>query len=295
MKKHYIASLLCLLIAQFTSDSFNTPKFYHSKIFQEETRFSERSLTTLDLVVAGGTKHFCWKGYKGRLDFTELIAQWYQNFEQGFFLHAYVPFCWIKMIDLENTDSNCPPLPHCIHKTDIYSPGLFVGWTLNYEETTRLDFIDLTLECGILLPTPHKAINVPLFPIGYTEKPGFAAAGSTAFGALEWLTTGVYAQAIVFKPATIWSTGYYLKLDHIMPRISFIFAICGDGQDKKIESIEPWKMLSLYFSGEVDIATDTRPWLPRVKGFFSKPVMGTNILKAGLGGFNIGVDAQIIF
>lgn len=294
MKKS--VSFLIVFIAfflSFTGNAFNIPKFYHGKIFMDEPHFEESWLTSFDVTVAGGTRHFRFDGYKGRLDFTELLVQIYQNFEKGLFFHTYVPFCWIKMNDLEQIDKKHPPLDHCIRKTDIYSPGIFAGWTLNYEETTYLDFIDLTLEMGALLHTPNDAINIPLFPIGYTHRAGFAASGNFALGSYEWLTTGVYGQAIVFKPATVWSSGAYIKLDHIIPKISFLLAFCGDGQNKQIESIKPWQMFSLYFSFEIDLATDQKPWMPRLKGFFSKPLAGKNILKAGLGGFNIRIDADI--
>lgn len=292
----YQASLLLVIIVQsFTIQGFNIPKFYHGRIFLDEPRFSQDGLTSADITVAGGTKRFCRKGYEGRLDFTELIFQAYQNFDKGFFLHGYVPFCWIKLNDIELVDKDNSPLPHCIRKTDMYSPGVFVGWTLNHEETKHLDFIDFTLEAGALLNSPKDSQTPVLFPVGYTHKPGFAAASYCALGALEWITTGVYAQAIFFNPATIWSTGYYFKCDHLIPTLSLTFALCGDGQHKQIECIEPWQMLSTYLSLEVDLATDNRPWLPRIKGIFSKPIAGHNILKAGLGGFSIGFDVHIIF
>lgn len=289
MKKYSILFFILFYAHQATIYSFSIPKFYHGRIFLDETRFSEETLFSFDLLFAGGTKHFDRKGYTGRLAFTELILQLYQNFNKGFFLHAYLPICSVKLTDVEPHGSH-PAIEHYIHQTDIYSPGLFAGWTLNYEETQRLDFIDFTLELGALLPSSKKAVTPFLFPLGYTEKPGFAAAGYAALGALEWLTTGLYVQTIVFNSAAIWSSGAYIKLDHIIPRISFLCAACGDGQNKEIESINPWMMFSLYLSAELDLAHDDQPWLPRIKIFFSKPLKGINILKAGLGGFDIGFD-----
>ena len=293
MKKYllpFIASCVIPLL-----HSFNIPKFYRGRIFLDEPRFAQNGLFTTDMTFGGGTKHFCARGYQGHFEFAELILQFYQNFNKGFFFHAQLPFGWIRMDDIKRFDPAAPPLPHCIKKAAIYSPGLFGGWTINYEDTSHLDFIDATCEVGVLLNSPSSAVNVPLFPIGYTRKPGFATSASCALGALEWLTVGTYAQVIVFLPATIWSAGSYLKLDHLVPRISAIIVFCGDGQNKKIESINPWRMFSLYIGGEVDLATDDRPWLPRFKAFFSKPLAGYNILKAGMVGFGVGVDAQIIF
>ncbi len=293
MKK--ILYLLTLAATGTALYGFSIPKFYHGRIFLDEPRFSEKGLLSADLTFGGGTKHFRSQGYKGHLEFAELILQAYQNFDKGFFAHAFLPFAWIRLNDVERYDLSVAPLPHCVKKTDIYSPGLFAGWTINYEDTTHLDYLDATLEVGMLLNSPRHAVQIPLFPIGYTTQPGFAGAGYFAMGALEWLTLGAYTQAISFQPATIWSAGSYIKFDHLVPKISFILALCGDGQSKKIESIAPWQMLSVYLSFDVDLANDDRPWLPRFKAFFSKPVAGYNILKAGMGGFAVGFDAQIIF
>ncbi len=293
MKKYlYLLIIVCSWAALY---SFNIPKFYHGRIFLDEPRFSEKGLFTADITVAGGTKHFRARGYKGHLEFAEAILQGYLNFNKGIFIHAYIPISWVRMNDVERYDLSVKPLPHCIKKTDIYSPGIFAGWTVNYEDTKYLDYLDATFELGMLLNTPRHAINIPLFPIGYTTQPGFAGAGYFSMGAYEWLTLGAYTQAISFQPATIWSAGSYLKLDHLIPKLSFMVAVCGDGQNKQIESISPWQMLSVYLSFEVDLATDDRPWLPRFKALYSKPVAGYNILKAGMGGFTVGVDAQIIF
>ncbi|MBY0109795.1 MAG: hypothetical protein K2X90_01655 [Candidatus Babeliaceae bacterium] len=293
MKK--IAYLVMLTCNYLLIQSFNIPKFYHGRVFLDEPRFSETGLFSADLTVAGGTKHFRARGYKGHLELAELYLQAYQNFDKGLFIHAFLPFCWVRMNDVERYDLTVDPLPHCIKKTDIYSPGLFAGWTINYQETKHVDYVDATFELGMLLNTPKNAISVPLFPVGYTQQPGFAGAAYFAMGAYEWLTLGLYTQAISFQPATLWSTGSYIKLDHIVPKISVILAFCGDGQNKKIESINPWHMFSIYFSFDVDLATDERPWLPRFKALYTKPVSGYNILKAGMGGFSIGLDAQVIF
>ncbi len=293
MKK--ILYLLTLAASGAALYGFNIPKFYHGKIFLDEPRFVEKGLFTGDITVAGGTKNFEAHGYLGHLEFAELIVQFYQNFDKGFFAHAYLPFCSIQLNDLERVDSSIQPICHCIKKSDIYSPGLFAGWTINYEGTHHVDYLDATFELGMLLNTPPKAVNMPLFPIGYTTQPGFAGAAYFSLGAYEWLTVGGYTQAISFQPATIWSAGSYLKLDHLIPKLSLIFALCGDGQNKKIESINPWQMLSVYLALEIDLANDERPWLPRFKALFTRPVAGYNILKTNMGGFGVGVDGQIIF
>ncbi len=295
MKKLVLFFFILVIFSHFLTYAFNIPKFYHAKIFQDETRFSRDWLSTVDLTIAGGSRHFHQPSHKGKLDFTELYFQYYQNFKKGLFFQLYLPFSWIKISDIELTAAHACPLDHCMRKGSIYSPALLAGWTLNYEDTTHLDFIDATFQLGALLQTPHDAVAFPLFPIGYTTKPGFAAAGSCALGALEWLTLGTYGQALLFAPATIWSSGAYIKLDHIIPTFSAMLCLCGDGQNKQIESIAPWRMFSLYISAEIDLAGDERPWLPRIKAFYSKPLAGNNILKAGLGGLNLGIDSHIVF
>lgn len=292
MKKYLYLLLICCWTVLY---GFSIPKFYHGRIFLDEPRFSEKGLFTADVTFGSAIKHFQSSGYKGRFKCSELYLQAYQNFSKGIFVHAFLPFAWINLDDIERYDPAIRPLPQHIQKADLYSPSFFLGWTLNYENMAHLDYIDLTCEVGAILNSPSGAIHVPLFPIGYTTQPGFAGAAYTALGALEWLTLGAYVQAISYQPATIWSVGSYVKLDHLVPKISLILAFCGDGQNKQIETISPWQMFSIDFSVDVDLATDERPWLPRLRAFYTKPISGFNILKVAMGGFNAGVDVQIFY
>ena len=289
MLKNTALFTIIALLAPASILSFSMPKFYHAHIFNDETRFSEPYLTTIDLLVGGGGKDFCHAGKTGRLDMTELYVEAYQNFSHGLFFHLFLPTCWVKQ-KMVHTIGTIGPLEPCLHQTNIYSPTVLAGWTINYENNIHVDFVDATLQAGFIGASPRNTVRGPLFPVGYSTSPGFAAHAALAVGYVEWLTTGVFAQTLVYSPAVIWSSGVYIKADHIFPALSFTVGIAGDGQNKTLNCITPWNMLSMYGDIELDLATDNHSYLPCLKAFFAGALAGNNVVKTALAGAHIGCD-----
>lgn len=77
---------------------------------------------------------------------------------------------------------------------------IMFGRTINYEETTHLDFIDATIKAGILFPTGKQAKNNIVFdiPLGYDGFWGIPLCTSAAVGTFDWLTAGAYFNILSF-------------------------------------------------------------------------------------------------
>ena len=75
---------------------------------------------------------------------------------------------------------------------------LLAGWTTNYEETCRLDFIDLSLSAGLLIPTaPQKDIDkLGSFDLGYGGHFGLPLTLEASIGHFDWVTVGMQASII---------------------------------------------------------------------------------------------------
>lgn len=121
---------------------------------------------------------------------------------------------------------------------------LLLGVTKNYQDTCYLDFVDATLQTGLLLPTGKRKNPANLFSIPY----GYGAYAiplnfDASIGAYNWLTYGIHFDALLFikrnkhfcspkltrenslvfqknnlciKPGNLWSFGSYIKSDHFI-------------------------------------------------------------------------------
>lgn len=147
-----------------------------------------------------------------------------------------------------------------IHEIGAGDLSLLVGWTNNYQETDLLDFVDITVKCGILAPTGKKKNQDAVFsiPIGYNGHIGLPASIDAAIGSYEWLTLGVHLGAIIFldrcytmrlktdcgqsgfiklakgcaneQEGTIVECGAYLKADHFVRGLSINLGYAYTGQ-----------------------------------------------------------------
>lgn len=213
----------------------------------------------------------------GAFEYTEATIALCQNIIHGFFMRFFLPIRKfnidnIQYIDLSPQDDifpnrNTPDWQAVVQNLDtilsnyqltgdpVQTKGigdltLGIGWTHNYQETKHLDFIDITLHTGILIPTGKKNNPDAIFsiPLGYNGNLGFPFGLELAFGAYEWLTLGCFVQGIGFvsrksqtrlfthhrdqgmialykdrasiQHGTIWQTGYYIKADHFSRGLS---------------------------------------------------------------------------
>lgn len=139
--------------------------------------------------------------------------------------------------------------------------SLAAGYTYSYQETTVLDFVDLTFKLGVLTPTGKKRNEDHIFSLAMGNNGHFGFQGSfdIGFGAYEWLTIGLHMDGIGFldrtacvriktgpkqsgmiylakeksrlSRGTIVNGGAYLKADHIARGLSVTVGYSGTQQN----------------------------------------------------------------
>jgi hypothetical protein len=237
-----------------------------------------RDLTLQMLEVEPARDGFGLFSFGGKFSIIEAGIQIQQNISDGFFLEFYMPVRKIKLSNLSCNDlSPCAACPgdddpiwqsflnqygailsdNCISlcdqsETGVGDTSVILGWTTNYEESEHLDFVDFTMQAGVLFPTAKRTnINRAFaIPLGYNGHYGFPVNMALAFGMYEWLTIGGHAMALPFKKrcqelrmktstpqngwiklaqgsanvdrGTLWHIGMYTKADHIIRGLSLL-------------------------------------------------------------------------
>lgn len=215
-------------------------------------------------------------------DVFEMDINFYQNFNCGFFAHFHLPVVLVQIYPSgyvancccqheaskhyrpvwENSFTPLCQFLKCFnidlsyrHETGLSDSTLFLGWTKNYGDTERLDFIDYILKTGILFPTGRKKNIHELFdiPFGYNGHWGIPWSGDISLGYFDWFTIGLHADGVFFFPRTqcirfkapcqaptglirlqegqaevhagpVWRLGTYLKADHFFNGLSLMLA-----------------------------------------------------------------------
>lgn len=201
--------------------------------------------------------------FKGVFDIFEFDLNFYQNFKKKIFLHLHLPALAvqlfpekIKFYDSNNCINNKFKLVKLLKKynlslKDVKERGfadtsLFLGYSLNYEDTDYLDYIDFAIEIGALFPTSKRKNENLIFsiPLGYNGHYGVTWIAEIAFGAYDWLTFGLHSDGVGFfnttefvsiredkesstgiirlerakakvKTGPVYRTGAYIKADHV--------------------------------------------------------------------------------
>jgi len=199
-------------------------------------------------------KPFGVLSFDGKFSTVELNALFIQNFTHGFFVEAHMPARTLTISDITQQDLTsdtgtfnknspewqnflssfdailarynlCSPTTqkpvHGIHQGDT---TLLVGWTRNYEETKKLDFIDCTFKVGVLFPTGKAKNENQIFslPYGYNKHWGFPVCAHVAIGCFEWLSLGAYLDTLFFAPRS----GHY-RLKTACDQQGLITLACG--------------------------------------------------------------------
>jgi len=148
-----------------------------------------------------------------------------QNFKRGFFIQLHLPIRCLEVRNICYTDlsSSGPASPNktepewqeflaafrsiltlydlnisSFKKTSAGDISLLVGWTRNYEDTERLDFVDWTIKTGVLFPSgkkrnPNKVFSIPT---GYDGHWGIPISFDLSIGLYEWITLGTHLHII---------------------------------------------------------------------------------------------------
>ncbi|MCX5922582.1 MAG: hypothetical protein NTX86_04630 [Candidatus Dependentiae bacterium] len=230
---------------------------------------ADAALIALSQTEANGCfAHLSFPGYFKVIE-SDIVL--YQNFTHGLFTQFYMPVRRFKIhpqhfFDLSQTHSVpawnnfltkfnailarydlslCP-----IEQSAIGDISLLLGWTINYEKATTLDFIDFTIKGGILTPSGTARSEHCVFDIssGYDKHVGFPVICDLSIGAYEWLTTGLHIGVLPFlnrcknmriktdylqqglitlaqdratvHQGPLWDIGAFFKWDHIAERFS---------------------------------------------------------------------------
>ena len=146
-------------------------------------------------------------------DVFEADFNLYQNFCNGFFTQFHFPVILLQIYPsgfCEGSDTSKKYHPAwqatlqtlanflkpydlniCPHRNAApFRLTLFVGWTHSFENTSYLDFIDVTAKTGVLFPTGKKKslTNVFDIPYGYNGHWAIPFSGDISIGAFDWLT-----------------------------------------------------------------------------------------------------------
>lgn len=236
-----------------------------------------------------------------------------QNFDRGFFAQAHIPLRKLSFTHLpalgnlqgENSHRNFGDL------------SILGGWTINYEETQELDYVDATLRAGLLFPTGAKRKPLYLVSIsnGYNGHYAFPVSFDIAIGFFDWITLGAHGGAMPFfkrsaereliypTPGTIWEANGYFKADHMLLGFSFLFDYSYAHQSKHTNpslayadpQFNSWTMHTLQFLVSYDFATYAQPHLPEVGFFYNLVVGGKRIFNTDMAGLSFGVTFDTCF
>jgi len=293
-KRALILVLLGMGTITLSLIAFDQSRFFHAQYFPQEPRFEEKNLTSLML------RAFTGKTYKQTdscgttiqiADFTpeksyyqiqSVILDVYQNIHNGFYMGATVPWYHFKI------DEFCNGITH--EKKIVTSANICLigGYTHNYEACEELDFIDFTLETGLILPTGDN----------HLQARGVLFRGATATGLFDWITTGISADIVGFfdhHNGRLWDITWYLKADHALHGISCLLAYTHSNQHKtpvpwSNACLPFWTMDTLNFELSFDSACFEHPFLPSFYFYYNHVLSGKNVIRTPQTGLGISFD-----
>ncbi len=226
------------------------------------------------------TYEFATYSICGNFSTYEGILTFAQNLKKGFFFRLYIPFQRMKVDDILFCDKSpqddiCPnsmtPIwelfkdnfdailaRYCLsanpyNKTSIGDISLTLGWTHSFQKTEVLDFVDTSIQFGVLIPSGEERCEDEVFslPFGYNGHTGAIIEAKFAMGMLNWLNIGADFNVLVFgnktkcirlktgeyqsgiiklakgnaqvELGTMWQVGSYLKFDHFLGGLSLLF------------------------------------------------------------------------
>ena len=324
--------------------------FYRASYFPGLTRLDAKSLTSIDIMAGGGSSirarnahgkkiTLCGTYQDGhacpeKFNISEAFFGLTQNVVDGVFLYALLPFRSLKresVYHIEAAELGKPPA--C--QQGMGDASFYLGWTLNYQDTQELDFIDLTAKIGVLAPTATTTAGV--FSLGYDQHTGIPFTFDIALGLYDWLTLGGHASAVHFldKERRLvtcndnheciivradvhrgpqWLAAGYIQADHFFRGFSLLLCFscankyCDCIQSYRCEQsnvvyptqttsclIPAWSMQTLNFLLEYDFTRQDPTAGLRLGAFYNLNVGGRNIVTTGVGGGSLGIEVQWLF
>lgn len=237
-----------------------------------------------------------------------------QNFDRGFFIQAHIPLRKLSFTHLPSLEQLQGQHTH----RGFGDLSILSGWTLNYENTQELDYIDATFRAGVLFPTGAKRKLIYLIDIsnGYNGHYAFPLSVDAAIGWYDWITVGAHGGVMLFlsrsleyellypSPGTIWEANAYFKADHMLLGFSFLFDYSyahqtGPKNQITLDNIDPqfnsWTMHTLNFLVSYDFANCQQPYLPEVGFYYNLIVGGKRIFNTDMAGLSLGLTFDYNF
>lgn len=295
---------------------YGPEKLAYLKPFLLENRTPTASeMALLRLSDSAGIPGFGQLSFSGKVSVSEAIFLATQNISHGFFVQLHVPCIKIKVRDVCYQDASCaqdvpeasqqawstfldvfPTLlkEYGIHLTARNELGIgdvspYIGWTCNYQDTEKIDYVDTTLKLGLIIPTSSEKNESLLFdiPIGYNGHKGLSACADISMGAYEWLTVGAHIRGLFFADhhrfvrmktdphqsgflklsydkalvhhGSIVEVGTYIKADHIIRGFSLL---CGYAYTAKAHDTlkANGKNAALFSSGIINSDRSLASW-----------------------------------
>lgn len=260
---------------------YGPEKLAYLKPFLLDNRAPTASeMALLQLNESAAIPGFGQLSFSGKFSVFETIFLATQNITHGFFVQLHIPCIKIKVRDICYHDASCAQdVPEASQQAwstfldafptllkeyniniaarnsfEIGDISPYIGWSNNYQDTEKIDYVDTTLKLGLIVPTSNSKNESLLFdiPIGYNGHKGLSASADISMGAYEWLTVGTHIRGIFFVPrhhfmrmktnqhqngfiklshdkalvhqGSIVEAGTYVKADHIVRGFSLL---CG--------------------------------------------------------------------
>lgn len=169
--------------------------------------------------------------FEGEFKVIDINFNVEQNFLGGFFVQINIPVRKLEINNIRFLDDSSAEnagnvnmadwtsfisnfkanlnLYGIIYNNNIKAKGfgdlvMLIGKTVNYENTQKLDFVDITAKTGVLFPTGKRSDPDQLFslPTGYDGFWGIPILSTLQIGLFDWLTLGTYLNLLNFFSRT---------------------------------------------------------------------------------------------
>ena len=224
-----------------------------------------------------------------------------------------------------------------VDESGVGDISFLLGWTINKQDTEVFDFLDATIKIGLLISTSDKTpLNNPFnLPLGYNGHTGVPLSFAGAAGLFEWLTLGVHVEGLFLTketqevriktapeqngfiklarttaevdPGSIWHFGTFLKVDHILRRLSIVLGYSYTKQDptrlcpctpgafdaelaNTDATLQKWHQHTIHLLGEYDFAHEGNTFHPRLRLLVNTIVRGKRIFDLSVGGIGLGLE-----
>lgn len=331
MNNNYAVTALLLLECLFTTISttahYLPVQFYYPKMMYIEPRIPKNWLTSFDAALSQGmatqglnneSKQVSIidlydlqnspKSAQGKLKFSQITVCATQNFTNGFFMTGVAP---IRRLAISSLNDSAKQTTKQIACGDCL--GL-IGHTSCFFNDPYSDFIDMSFQGGILIPTSptrnlHNALSLP---IGFDGHWAFILVYDSAIGLYDWLTIGLHADLLIFTPHTKLtsekklityskrpqcSLSLFLKADHVSRGFSFAgsysFTYQGATHSKIANNdnrLSRWFAHAIHGALEYDFTCRNDRVGTRIGLFYDKTISGKNVFLTNLWSGTLGID-----